>query len=139
MKTKRVASVGILVILTFFVVLHALILLGIVPFQMVWGGRLTERSRMVVFESVSLVVNLLMILVVLVQAGRLRLKVKAIVLKVALWAMALLFGLNTLGNALSNNALEKSLFTPLTLLLCLGCLRLALSKGAASETVTSVK
>jgi hypothetical protein len=45
MKTKRIASVGILVILTFFVIVHALILLGIVPFQMVWGGRLTERSR----------------------------------------------------------------------------------------------
>jgi hypothetical protein len=138
MNTKRIASVGMLVMLTFFVVVHALILLGIVPFQMVWGGRLTEHSRMVVFESVSLVVNLLMILVVLVQAGRLRLKVKAIVLKVALWAMALLFGLNTLGNALSNNTLEKSLFTPLTLLLCLGCLRLALSKGAASG-LTSVQ
>jgi hypothetical protein len=139
MNTERIASVGILVILTFFVVLHALILLGIVPFQMVWGGRLTDYSRMIVFESVSLVVNLLMILVVLVQTGLLHLKLKAIVVKLALWAMAVLFGLNTLGNALSNNALEKSLFTPLTLLLCFGCLRLALSKGAASETVTSVK
>ncbi len=139
MNTERIASVGILVILTFFVVLHALILLGIVPFQMVWGGRLTDYSRMIVFESVSLVVNLLMILVVLVRTGLLHLKLKAIVVKLALWAMAVLFGLNTLGNALSNNALEKSLFTPLTLLLCLGCLRLALSKGAASETVTSVK
>ncbi len=138
MNTERIASVGMLVMLTFFVVVHALILLGIVPFQMVWGGRLTEHSRMVVFESVSLAVNLLMVLVVLVQAGRLRLKVKAIVLKVALWAMALLFGLNTLGNALSHNTLEKSLFTPLTLLLCLGCLRLALSKGAASG-LTSVQ
>ncbi len=139
MNTERIASVGILVILTFFVVLHALILLGIVPFQMVWGGRLTDYSRMIVFESVSLVVNLLMILVVLVQTGLLHLKLKAIVVKLALWAMAVLFGLNTLGNALSNNALEKSLFTPLTLLLCLGCLRLVLSKGVTSETVTSVK
>jgi hypothetical protein len=129
MNIKRMAAIGILIILAFFVVLHGLILLGRVPFQVVWGGRLTDYSQMVAFESVSLLVNLLMIAVVLVQAGWVRLKIKAGVLKGALWGMAALFGLNTLGNALSSNALEKSLFTPLTLLLCLGCSILALSKG----------
>jgi hypothetical protein len=138
MNTERIASVGILVILTLFVVLHALILLGIVPFQMVWGGRLKEYSQMIGFELVSLLVNLLMILVVLVHAGLLHLKVKAIVLKVALWAMAVLLGLNTLGNALSTNNVEKRLFTPLTLLLCFGSLRLATSHSASSETRTKV-
>ncbi len=138
MDTKRVASIGILIILTFFVVFHALILLGIVPFQMVWGGRLKEYSQMIGFELVSLLVNLLMILVVLVQTGLLRLKVKAIVLKLALWAMTALFGLNTLGNALSTNNVEKRLFTPLTLLLCFGSLRLATSHSASSETRTKV-
>ncbi len=139
MNIERMAAIGILIILTFFVVLHGLILLGMVPFQVVWGGRLTEYSQMVTFESVSLSVNLLMIAVVLVQAGWVRLKIKARVLKGTLWGMAALFGFNTLGNALSSNVLEKSLFTPLTLLLCVGCSILALSKGTSLKTLTRVK
>ncbi len=39
------------------------------------------------------------------------------ILRVALWLMAVLFLLNTVGNVFSNDRLEQMLFTPVTLLL----------------------
>jgi hypothetical protein len=66
-----------------------------------------------------------MLLIVLVYAGYIKIKVNALLLKTALWIMAGLFLLNTLGNLTSLNQTEKFIFTPLTLLLFLLSMRLA--------------
>jgi hypothetical protein len=50
--------------------------------------------------------------------------------------MAGLFFLNTIGNLLSNNQLEKILFTPLTTILFVFSLRLAIDKPASIEKPT---
>ncbi|WP_224995524.1 hypothetical protein [Cesiribacter sp. SM1] len=126
--TRQIATSGILIILSLIVVFHLLVMLGIIPFEIVWGGRLKDASQMLVFEAVSVVLNLLMLAVVGTHAGILKVKLNRMVIKTALWAMFLLFLLNTVGNLFSNNELEKMLFTPLTLLLSLFSLRLALSK-----------
>jgi hypothetical protein len=63
-----------------------------------------------------------------VHAGLVKVKMNRLVIRLALWAMAALFLLNTLGNLLSTNEFEKLVFTPLTLLLSLFSFRLALSK-----------
>jgi hypothetical protein len=49
------------------------------------------------------------------------------VITYSLWLMTGLFLLNTLGNALSKNKLEKRLFTPVTILLAIFSLTLALA------------
>lgn len=110
--------------------LHIAIILGVIPFGMVWGGRLKDTSQMLSFEAVSVAVNLVMLAVVSIHAGHLKASINLRVLQVALWAMTVIFLLNTVGNALSNNTVEKLLFTPLTLLLSLFSLRLAMTKHA---------
>ena len=125
----RLATRGLFLLLSLFVLFHLAILLGVVPYGMVWGGRLKSHAQMLSFESVSILANLVMLAVVGVRAGFLRLRVPALVLKTALWIMFVLFLLNTAGNALSTNGLEKLLFTPVTLLLAFFSLGLALSKG----------
>ncbi len=124
----RVAIYGLLILLSLFVLFHFAILLGIVPYGMVWGGRLKSHDQMLSFETFSILVNLFMVAVIAVRAGFLRLRVPALVLKTALWIMFVLFLLNTAGNALSTNGLEQLLFTPITLLLAFFSLVLALSK-----------
>jgi hypothetical protein len=126
--TRQIAIIGILSILSLIVVFHLLVMLGIVPFEIVWGGRLKDASQMLLFETVSVLMNLLMLMVVGIHAGIIKIKLNRLVIKTALWAMFLLFLLNTAGNLFSNNELEKMLFTPLTLLLSLFSLRLATSK-----------
>jgi hypothetical protein len=126
--TERAASYCIFITLSLIVLFHLLVLVGIVPFQIVWGGRLTDHSQMVRFESISIVTNLIMLAVVAIRAGILDVRVKPIVIRIVLWAMCGLFLLNTLGNLLSTNMVEKLVFTPLTLLLAICCFRLALDK-----------
>jgi hypothetical protein len=127
--TERTAVYCLLCILASIIVFHLLVLVGVIPFQIVWGGRLTDRAQMVQFESISIVVNLIMLAIVTVRAGLLKLRINPIIITIALWVMCVLFLLNTVGNLLSTNAFEKAVFTPLTLLLSVCCFRLAISKG----------
>jgi hypothetical protein len=126
--TKRIATYGLLIILSLFVIFHLLILLRVIPFEMVWGGRLKNASQMLSFETVSIVINLIMLAGVGVYAGILQVKINPMVIKAGFGIMFVLFLLNTIGNLSSENEWEKMVFTPLTLLLSLFSLRLALSK-----------
>ncbi|WP_276496513.1 hypothetical protein [Pontibacter litorisediminis] len=130
----RIASTGLLIILFLFVLFHLLILTGVVPFDAVWGGRLKDREQMLAFESVSILMNLVMLAVVSTHAGVLRVNINRRLVKALLWGMFLLFLLNTIGNAFSTNELEKGIFTPLTLLMAFFSLVLARSKGEASTS-----
>ncbi|ANE52342.1 hypothetical protein SY85_19470 [Flavisolibacter tropicus] len=126
--TKRTASYCILITLSLIVLFHLLVLVSIVPFQIVWGGRLTNHSQMVRFEMISIAINLIMLAVVAIHTGILKLRIKPLLIYIVLWCMGGLFLLNTIGNLLSINTFEKMVFTPLTLLLSICCFRLALDK-----------
>ena len=126
--TEHTAIYCIFITLSLIVLFHLLVLIGIIPFQIVWGGRLTNRSQMLRFESVSITVNLVMLAVVAIHAGVLKWRIKPTVIRIVLWAMCGLFLLNTLGNLLSTNTVEKLVFTPLTLFLSICCFQLAMSK-----------
>ena len=126
--TKRVATYGLLIILTLFVVFHLLIMVGIKPFEIVWGGRLKDASQMLSFEAISVMINLIMLATVSVYAGILQVNINPRVIKVGFWLMFVIFFLNTIGNLASVNNFEQMVFTPVTLLLAIFSLRLAISK-----------
>ena len=129
-------------LLSFFLLtlhFHALVVVGVIPSALVWGGRLRDQSQMLRFESGALVVTLLLLAAVAVQAGYVKFRVPQKVMTVVFSLMALLFLANTAGNLTSTNELEKRLFTPLTLLLALLSLRVAFSSaraGAYASTLT---
>jgi hypothetical protein len=124
--TEKFASNALLIIFSLVMIFHALVLTGIIPFEMVWGGRLKSKEEMIPFEITSIALNLVMLGIVAIQTGLLKVNVKPIVLKIAFWCMFVLFAVNTVGNIFSNNELERFIFTPLTLLLSVFSLRLAL-------------
>ncbi|MFN4083660.1 MAG: hypothetical protein ACK4K9_08520 [Bacteroidia bacterium] len=123
----KTAGKVIIIISIITIVYHLLIITGIVPYKMVWGGRLESREEMLKFESISIALNLLLMAIVIY---RLKLSSKFFnqLLNVMLWAFTGLFILNTLGNVLSNSVIEAIIFTPVTLLIALLCLRLTLEK-----------
>jgi hypothetical protein len=108
-------------LLTAVVLFHILVLVGIVPMEIVWGGRLTSRTELVQFEVVSIALNLFMIFVVSHPAGFIQI-LKPIVVRWLLVVMAALFALNTFGNVMAVNPLERWIFTPLTGLMCVLCI-----------------
>jgi hypothetical protein len=122
----RLATLALLVIFTLVMVFHLFVIIGVIPFNMVWGGRLQTHEQMISFEVTSILLNFTMLAVVAVYAGYLKVKLNPGIIKVVLWIMVILFLLNTIGNLFSNNEWEKIIFTPITLLLAIFSLRLAI-------------
>ena len=122
-----IAQFGLLSLLSMSLVLHLVILLKIIPYKFVWGGRLKSDKEMYRFEILSIIINSLFLIVVLVQASLLTIEIPKKLINYALWLMTVLFLLNTFGNAISKNKLEQRLFTPITILLTIFSLILALS------------
>ena len=128
MKTilsEKLALHGLLAVFLSTTVFHVLVVVGVIPFAIVWGGRLRNHSQMLAFEAVSLTITLLMLAVVAVRAGYVKIKVPPRVMAIFFSLMFLVFLANTAGNMVSKNRLEKRLFTPLTLVLALLSLRVA--------------
>ena len=122
-----IAQFGLLILLSLFLLLHFTILIKIIPYNLIWGGRLKTDKEMYHFEFFSILINSLFIIVVLVQANILTIDIPKKLITYILWLMTALFLLNTLGNAISKNKLEQRLFTPATIFLAIFSLLLALS------------
>lgn len=122
-----IAQLGLLILLSLFLILHFMILLKIIPYNLVWGGKLTSIKEMYRFEIFSILINSLFVIVILMQMSFFKIDIPKKVITYSLWLMTGLFLLNTLGNAISKNKLEKRLFTPITILLAIFSLTLALA------------
>jgi hypothetical protein len=133
-RFQRIAGIGSAVLFSANMVFHVCILIGVIDYTLVWGGRLKTESEMVQFETVSLVLNLVFLLVVSIRMNWIRLRIPGMALTIVLWLMAGLFLLNTLGNLASLNRLETLIFTPITLVLVVFCAVLAMVKNKKSPS-----
>ncbi|MBM9577678.1 hypothetical protein JWG45_11320 [Leptospira sp. 201903070] len=111
----------LIVIFSVILVFHFFVLIRIIPYTIVWGGRLQNTQQMYGFEIVSILLNSFFLFVILMERGYIRRYLSVALLKVILWIMIFLFSLNTFGNLNSLNQLESILFTPITFLLALFC------------------
>lgn len=123
----NIAQCGLLFLLSLFLVLHIAILLKLIPYNLVWGGRLKSDKEMYRFEIFSILINALFVIIILAQGTFLMIDIPRKIITYALWLMTGLFLLNTLGNVASKNKLEQRLFAPITILLTIFSLILALS------------
>ncbi|RYD56281.1 MAG: hypothetical protein EOP56_13185 [Sphingobacteriales bacterium] len=126
--SERLAIHTIITILSLVIIFHILVLTGVIPYNIVWGGRLQTKEQMVKFETMSILINIFMIAIVAVHAGYLQLPVNRTVIRIILWLLAGLFAMNTIGNLLSTNSFEMLVFTPVTLVLSLLFIRLVIVK-----------
>lgn len=124
--SERFAGRALTVIFSLTILFHLAVIAGLVPIDMIWGGRLKTQEALYVFESISLVLNALMLWVVIIRMNYVKISVNPKVIRVVLWLMFLLFLLNTLGNLMAFNNLETYIFTPVTFLMVVFSLRLAI-------------
>ena len=130
--TERFAMYGLLTMLSLFILFHLLVILQIIPFGVVWGGTMKDQSQMLTFETVSIMINILMLAIAGIKAGILKVGINRVIVQVILWMMFGLFLLNTIGNLFSNNQFEKIVFTPVTFILSIFSLRLAIIKDKSN-------
>ena len=107
---------------------HFFILLQIIPFSIVWGGRLHKLSEMYMFEAVSVFINLLMLSVVAVKAKYVNINFGGRLVNALLFLFSGFFILNTIGNLASNSSIEAILFTPITVILSVLFYRIGIEK-----------
>lgn len=120
--SRKTATQILFILLSAIVVFHLLVLAKIVPQNVVWGGNFNDYNSLLPFEIISLLLNISFILLV-----RHRVRRAASTLgRIGMWFMFVLFALNTLGNLFAETWVERLTATPLTLILALLSLRLAL-------------
>lgn len=108
-------------ILGLLLVFHTLIFTQVIPYNIVWAGKLNSIEEMKRFETISILINIL-ILTVLIIKYRLLEKVKVNqIIDLLIWGFVILFTLNTVGNLFAKNMLELILGTFLTMISAMLC------------------
>ena len=103
-----------LVLLSIFMVFHVLVIIQIIPYTIVWAGKLKSYKDMYEFEGSAIFINLMLILILLARGQYIQLPVSQQFISIVLWLFVLLFALNTIGNLFAKTNFEKFVFTPLT-------------------------
>ena len=107
-------QIKILLGLLFSVILfHICIIVKIIPYNIAWGGRLTNDNEMYVFESISILINLFLSWLLLMKGEFVEFKFPNKTVNLILWIFFALFILNTVGNLFAKTNFEK-LFAGLT-------------------------
>lgn len=124
-----IACNGLIFLFSGSLIFHLLVLIGVINFNIIWGGRINSLSEMYLFEAISFLTNTLFLFIVLLKAAYLKINISTKIVNIGVWSMAGLFTLNTVGNLFSKNEMEKAIFTPLTLISAFFCVILAMNKS----------
>jgi hypothetical protein len=131
---KKLISVNLagkilIIALILLLVFHVLVITGILPSSMVWGGQIEGSAPdIITLELIAIVVSLLFLVIVIAKIKAINSKGLRILINISLWFMFVYFTLNILGNITSLDTAEKMIFTPLSIIMALCALRLALEK-----------
>jgi hypothetical protein len=116
---KQLYAIRIMLLILVAVLLfHLSVLLKVIPYEMIWGGRLKNETEMYIFESVSIVINLFLGLILLIKGKYVTEIIPMKIVNAILWVFFVLFGLNTLGNVIAKTNFEK-FFAIITLASCI--------------------
>ena len=107
--TSKLAIQIMLWLITLVTLFHLAILGKIIPYEITWGGRLKNDSEMYVFETISIIFNIFLGLVLLIKDERIPAFIPMKVVNVILWVFLILFSLNTIGNIFAKTLFEKIL------------------------------
>lgn len=88
-------------------IFHVCIILKIIPYNIAWGGRLTNDMEMYIFESVSILINLFLCWILLMKGEFVKFRFSPKIVRIILWLFCILFILNTVGNIFAKTNFEK--------------------------------
>ena len=123
----RTAANALLALFAAAIAFQLVVLAGLIPTEMVWGGRLQSVEERTVGALVSITVLVLAALLVLVRLGRIGGAMPAVG-KWGLWVVCVLFALNTVGNLFAFDLRETLIFTPITLVSAVLAARVAMGE-----------
>jgi hypothetical protein len=123
----KTAGIILIICLVFLMLFHLLVAVGILPDDIVWGGNL-DRDTVVTYELAALVITGILLLFALTKAGYIKNKTFGKIANVFIWIMVVYFAFMIFGNAMAKTLTEKVIFIPLSILMLVSSLRLAIEK-----------
>lgn len=117
--TKPLALKTLLGLFLLVIVFHVSIITQIIPYTIVWAGKLNTIEEMYMFEVVSITINLFFVIILMLKAQYIKHTLSERLLNIILWMFLILFALNTIGNLMAKTAFERYVFTPMTLIAAL--------------------
>lgn len=96
-----------LIIIVFYCIFHVLVLFQIIPYNLVWGGKIKSISEMYILEGVALLIILFIGAVLSMKSRLVKPIFTAKTIKRILLIFAVFFILNTIGNLLAETIIEK--------------------------------
>jgi len=123
----RTAAITLLVLFAAAIVFQLVVLAGLIPTEMVWGGRLRNEEERTVGALVSIAFLLVFVALVLVRMGHIGRSMPAAG-RWGMWVVCALFALNTVGNLFALDMRETLIFTPITLVSAVLAARVAMGE-----------
>jgi len=115
-------------VISLLIIFHILVLLGVVPSDIVWGGKAGDKALLIKLEIFSLVTSFIFLGIVLLKVNQEKFTKFKKAINYAVIVICVYFGLNIVGNLTAEATTEKLIFTPVTIVLTLLLFRLALEK-----------
>ena len=110
-------------------IFHILVLLGVIPADIVWGGMIQDaQSNLVTLEVIALLVTGLFMLIIAAKLGYIQVGKLSGIVNIGIWLIFAFLLLNTLGNLASGVSFENLVFAPITIILAFCAFRLAIER-----------
>lgn len=103
-------------LISLVIVFHLAVITSLIPYDIVWAGKIHTLREMYTFESVSIAVNILLLVTLIMKNEYIKNGVSQSILDLLLWIFVIVFILNTVGNLMAETLFERWVFTPLTLI-----------------------
>jgi hypothetical protein len=129
----KFAIKAMLILLSLVIVFHLLVLIHIIPSNIVWGGKFQNVAQMRNFETLSIIINAIMIFIIALKGQYIKLNIPGIITNSILWLFVLLFALNTIGNLFAKTYTETIIFTPISFISAILCYRIAVTGKRIKE------
>ncbi|MBX9808803.1 hypothetical protein K2X92_00230 [Candidatus Gracilibacteria bacterium] len=96
--------IGLLILIILF---HISVVIQMVPYSIVWAGKLKTLEDMYIFESVSIGINVLLIIILSLKINYIKNSISPKIMNGILWVFFVIFALNTIGNLFASSLVER--------------------------------
>lgn len=113
----KLAGVILILLPSILIIFHVCVILGVLPDNIVWTGRITTDRTKLILGFVSIILNSIILICTLSETGYIQnIKLKKIVKKMLPFVFWWLVG-NTIANLFSKSSFEVIVFTPILVIL----------------------
>jgi hypothetical protein len=127
--SAKLAGNILLLSMIVLIIFDVLILFKVLPSNIVWGGQIKNSgTNLIVLELTAILVTLIFAFIVAAKTGYIKVGRFSGAIHIGIWIIFGYLVLNTIGNLASGVSFENLIFAPITFLLALFALRLAIEK-----------